>query len=1097
MAVRKRAGGQDPRCSRCGAALRPKDRFCPSCGAPREIAPAPGQVSASLQVGGQPEGSLAEQRKVVTILFADLTGSTPLAERLDPEELRGILGSYFNALAKQIQRYEGTIDKYIGDAVMAVFGAPVSHEDDAERAISAALAMQGAIAKLNDDLDAKHGVRLALRIGINTGEVVGLLGGDVQAAYTVVGDAVNTAQRFEAAATPGQILASEPTRQLAIHSFEFARVEPLVLKGKSHPVNAYRVVARRYEEIAPEATAFVGRSGEIERLRGAVISAVLGHGGAYHVSGEAGVGKSRLVGELRAGLAAGIDQLTARCASFERNSPYALVADLIRGTFRIRDADDQPTARRAVISGLETLAGAAEEVHVGLLLSVLGYPEELSFEPDKKRQILLHLLGRMLRGQSERAPFVITAEDLHWVDDASIAVLGDLVAEIRNLPALLITTSRPEWTPPWTAVELPLEALGESEAQAFIEASFGVAAEADLLASILARTGGNPFFIEEVVRALKASDLLVERTGRVGLRADGQMGVPATIQEVLEARLDGLHPDAKATLSPAAVIGRSFWYRLLERVARRPSLPEDIGLLEDEELVSVQATSPELTYVFRQPLVQEVAYQMQLLATRRETHGRIAEAIEAMYAGRLEEFTDLLAYHYARSDHAARALEWLVRAGDRARRLYANDEAMRSYREALARGGEGLWRMAALEGLGDVHAIRGELDAARERYGEALAAAPDDAPSSARLQRKTGFTYMRAADFPAAGEWQQRALATIGSRPSAEVAPIWLDIGQTAWRQGRFDDAIAACRRGIAAAEKAEMPGHAAEGLRHLGTALVLKGEREEGASHYRRALEVYGSLNDPFGVMAVRNNLGVLYRRQDRWDDALREQGAALEIARRIGDAWSIGTILTNNGEALRYQGRHADALAAYEEALRIWTQVGDAAGIALQHMNIGLLQAERGEPDIARASLLRSLELYEQLDSKRFLPELFRTLAKLDLPSGPAAASGWASRALEVAREIGARDEEALALQILGRSQAALGDMAAAIGSLEQSIGMLRQTHDRLELARSLLALADASRRDGRDPQDVRRLAQEAAELFAQLGATADRAEAEALQA
>src|SRR5438477_3412598 len=263
------------RCATCGANLRARDRFCASCGTPLDgaaIAPRrPATESASLQVSDVAAADLSEQRKVVTILFADLSGSTVLGERLDPEELRGVLASYFNELARQIRRYEGTIDKYIGDAVMAVFGAPLSHEDDAERAIRAALAMQRSIQTLNDDLERQHGVRLSLRIGINTGEVVaGLLGGDVQSAYTVVGDAVNTAQRFESVAPLNQVLVSETTRRLALHAFEFETLPPVTLKGKAEPVAAYRVIRRRDDEIEPDVSPLIGREAELATLRAAL-----------------------------------------------------------------------------------------------------------------------------------------------------------------------------------------------------------------------------------------------------------------------------------------------------------------------------------------------------------------------------------------------------------------------------------------------------------------------------------------------------------------------------------------------------------------------------------------------------------------------------------------------------------------------------------------------------------------------------------------------------------------------------------------------------------------------------------------------------------
>src|SRR4051812_47797475 len=328
MAVRqptKRAS-----CASCGAAVRAKDRFCASCGTPIAAAQGPSAPdsvtipsartsvapaaieSTSLQVPALGAAALGEQRKVVTVLFADLSGSTPLAERLDPEDLRAILAAYFNQLARQIRRYEGTIDKYIGDAVMAVFGAPLSHEDDAERAIRAALAMQESIAKLNADLERQHGVRLALRIGINTGDVVaGMLGGDVQSAYTVVGDAVNTAQRLESAAALGTVIVSETTRRLALHAFEFETLAPVMLKGKAAAVSAFRVLRRRDEEIEPEASPLVGRDVELESLREALGGALHGTGRIVHVRGDAGVGKSRLVSEFRGGLAGGIERMSA------------------------------------------------------------------------------------------------------------------------------------------------------------------------------------------------------------------------------------------------------------------------------------------------------------------------------------------------------------------------------------------------------------------------------------------------------------------------------------------------------------------------------------------------------------------------------------------------------------------------------------------------------------------------------------------------------------------------------------------------------------------------------------------------------------------
>src|SRR5438309_3958000 len=1052
----------DPRrrCANCGSSLRARDRFCSSCGTPLETAvtraASPGTESASLQVTGVAPGAPREQRKVVTILFADLSGSTPLGEKLDPEDLRGILASYFNELARQIRRYEGTIDKYIGDAVMAVFGAPISHEDDAERAINAALAMRRSIAHLNDDLLRLHGVRLSLRIGINTGEVVaGLLAGDVQTAYTVVGDAVNTAQRYEAAAPRDEILVSAMTRRLAVRSFEFEPTPPLTHKGKPEPVVAYRVLRRRYEEIAPEATPFVGRVAEMLVLRRAMTDAVEGRGQLVSIVGEAGAGKSRVVGELRANLPAGVDRITVRCASFESNTPYALIADFVRGAFAIHAADDEPTARVAIANGFVALGRPLDESQLVILLELLGYGLRSTLDPEVKRRVLVTLLRSLLSLAGRRAPFVLTAEDLHWVDSASLQVLTELAATVPALPCLLITTSRPGWVQPWAAEELVLRPLEGVDARDLVEAVFELPVDDALAEAILARTAGNPFFVEEVIREMQETDLVLERSGRFSLRPDAAVRVPETIQEVVEARLDRLELPTRRTLNTGAVCGRTFWVRVLERLLPDVQTQPQLALLEGEGLVILRSVSPEVTYGFRQFLIQEVAYETQLLAERRQIHAAVGAAVEALYQGRLEEFVDFLAYHYERSDDHERACRYLLKAGARAQRLFANDEALRSYDTALRLAVDEATRAGALEGLADVRTTIGDLVRARDAYRQAHDLLTD-VLATARLERKIGFTFQREGDYPTALTWLERAQRTVGATVHAEAAAIWIELAHVAWRQGRYDDAVTAGEKGVAGAGAADAPQLLAEGYKHLGTAHVLKGDHATGIELYRRSLSIYESLNDLQGLMNVHNNIGIVLRRQSRWDEALAEQQGAQDLARRIGDVWGIGMALANMSETLRNRRDYNGAIAAAEEALRAWVQVGNAVGVATVHMNLGILRFEHGDLDEARESLHLALAEWAKLDSRLFLPELYRTLAKVELPHGGGTALAWAERSLAVAREIKARDEEGIALQVLGTVHHALGDTDKAIALLTESVGILRPANNRLELARSLCALA-----------------------------------------
>jgi predicted ATPase/class 3 adenylate cyclase len=1045
------------RCAQCGNALRARDKFCPSCGTPLEGAPLrPTRStvnSASLQVAHIARAALGEQRKVVTILFADLSGSTVLGERLDPEELRGVLTSYFNELSRQIQRYEGTIDKYVGDAVMAVFGAPISHEDDAERAINAALAMQQSIGHLNEDLDRRHHVRLSLRIGINTGQVVaGLLAGDVQSAYTVVGDAVNTAQRFEAAAPLGEILVSADTRRLAIHSFEFEQTAPLTLKGKAERVVGYRVLRRRYEEIAPEATQFIGRTAEIDHLRRAITDAVLGRGRVVNIIGEAGVGKSRLVGELRANLVSGIDRMTVRCASFETNTPYALLSDFIRGAFSFHAADDEATARAAITNGFAALGEALDEADVTLLLDVLGYSVNSPLDPEVKRRILVKLMTRLLQLAGDRAPFVLTAEDLHWVDRASLRVLEELVANIPSLPCLFITTTRPGWTPPWKSESITVRPLDAKTARELIEAVFEVPVDDDLAEAILVRTSGNPFFIEEVVRDLKQSNLLVEHTGRVGLVPGATAPVPATVQEVIEARLDRLGAKPRRALNAGAICGRTFWVRVLERLLPDLALRPHLATLERENFIDLRTTAPEITYGFRQILIQEVAYQNQLQVERRRSHGAVASAIEALYGDRLEEFIDLLAYHYSRSNDATKAVDYLMRAGVRAQRLYANEEALTFYRAALewveerkAPGDVG----GILERMADVEIVIAKFDDALVSLGRAQEHASSSGPVAARLKRKIGTALLLKGAYGEAIAALEDARTALGTTVDIEGARIGVRMGEVLSRSGNYARAREELERAVAEAEVHKAEDVAAEGLHYLGGVLGYSGDLRGATNLYRRCLEIYERLENINGAARVYMNLGGLYRRLGRFDEALAQHHAALALAERMGNRWLVALCHANIGEVYKTRGDLAATIASKERALKILTVIGSESEAAQLLMEVGFARVRQGEIATGRAELLEAESRLLAIGSLRHVPELYRALAYAALADGDLiAAERAAGHSLDYACRGKARQEEAITQRTLGEIALARGDVSEARSLLETSRDRLRELGEVAEL-------------------------------------------------
>jgi class 3 adenylate cyclase/tetratricopeptide (TPR) repeat protein len=1000
---------------------------------------------------------LSENRRLVTILFADLSGSTSLAERLDAEDLREFLTSYFATLSGQIQRYGGTVDKYIGDAVMAVFGAPVAHEDDPERAINAALAILAAFGHLNDDLQNRYDVRSGLRIGINTGEVVaGLLSGGIEGAYTVVGDTVNTAQRFEAAAPPGGILVSAPTWRLTRQAFEFEPLAPLELRGKAEPQPAYRVIRRRFAEIDVATTPLIGRDSELGQLEAAMADARSGKGRLLHVVGEAGVGKSRLVREFRAGLESRFAQVVARCASFEVDTPYALVGRVLRSVLQIAPGVGEAVARSSIEQLLHTIQGSVDARDTELLLDVLGYGERSTFDPQSKQRVLLGLMRRVLIRHVAEEPMLLVAEDLHWSDSASTAVLTDLSGEIPSSYCMLISTSRPGWDAPWHADRIDVRALPEVGARTVVELAFGQAVDDNLAQTVLARTAGNPFFIEEVVRGLFESDALEERSGVLTVASGRSVRVPATIQEVVGAHLDRLPPSAKRVLQPAAVHGRTFWEDVVERVVGNSSVEGHLATLMHESLIVRQPEQVERTYAFRHALIQEVAYQRQLQSQRRAYHGAIGTALEVLYPDRLDELIGELAFHFGRSDDQAKAVSWLVRAGDRARGLFANQEALGYFSSALERAADGdgeLDTAAILERIGDVQHLVGLYDDAISTFHDAVTRVM--APTRvtlARFQRKIGTALRIKGVYAEAEAAFAEALRLIGDYPDPESATIRLQIGQLYWRRGEYSKAEKTLAQAVAIASQVGNEVVLAEGLKQLGNIPLHTGEPRESLAYFRRSQAIYEQLEDIAGIGAIRMNLGTAYGMMGQWDECLAELSASLELHTRIGDRWHIGLVYNNMGEAYRERGDLSEAIAAFQQAFSIYSEIGDAAHAALTLLGMGMARVDSGQVQAGRADLLQAETQFSALDRTMYMPDIYRFLASAELAMGNLTeAERQAARSIDFARQAQARHQEAMTQRVMGEIALARGRVADARELLEASRRTLVEVGEAGELTRT----------------------------------------------
>ena len=742
-------------CRGCGARVESDFRFCPDCGLQlgaelHDATPPPAEDSlARLSRRSLPEelahkiraaGVIEGERKQVTVLFCDLSGSTAIAERLDPEDYHDLLDRYLELAFQEIYRYEGIVNQLAGDGIMALFGAPIAHEDAPQRAIWAALGIVEALTRFNQQLRTERGFELQARIGVNTGPVVvGTVGNDLKMDYTAIGDTTNLAARLEALAEPGTILISEATARLARGFFRLQALGPLTVKGKREPVAAYAVLGAT-DAVTPMAVAaergltpLVGRDEELAQLDGCYRRLVGGRAQVVAVVGEAGSGKSRLLYEFRRRLAADpVMFVEARCASLGQAVPYFPFVAMFRQHFEATVPAIASAARQVETSGDERL--------FPLISQLLSLPvEELRrLPPDEVKRQSFDAVARLFLQKSEQAPLVMLIEDLHWIDEPSRELLETLVARLANAPVMVVTTQRPDERATWRAraafTQIVLRPLSDDDARAIIRAVAGAPLPVELERRVVARAEGSPFFAEEITRALVEEGYLARDDGHCRItRPAEEIPVPGSIQEVIAARLDRLRPNAKRVIQVAAVLGRQFGREQLAPLLEGEAIDvaQELAELEARGLMHRKSLSSADEYRFGESLTQEVAYESLLLKQRRQLHERIGALLETIPGKPNAERSALLAHHFARSENRPKALEALLHAARDAEELPSYRAAVDFYHQAwevaeaaLAEDGDDRYRRAALDaasGLCRVTVIYGLPDSAEAERAAARA----------------------------------------------------------------------------------------------------------------------------------------------------------------------------------------------------------------------------------------------------------------------------------------------------------------------------------------------------------------------------------------
>ena len=678
-------------CSRCGVDVLPEDRFCGACGQKLYVA------AVSEKVIPSHEG----ERKHATVLFSDLSGYTAMTERLDPEDVKAMMSRIFGEIEQVVTKYEGLVERFFGDEAMVLFGVPKAHEEDPVRAVRAAIEIQDTVERISPEYEVRVGQPLAMHMGISTGLVIT---GDEyigKGRHGLTGDTVNLAARLTKLAQPGEILVGPDTYSQAEGYFTFESIKPTEVKGKEEPVRIYRVLSPKKEptkvhRIHGVRAELIGRNQEMSRLAEAVQRLREGESSIVSICGDAGTGKSRLVEEFKATL--NLEQMQWReghAYAFAQNIPFFPMIDMMNRTWEIEEGDPPQTVKEKVKSNIENLLGKGKDVvpYVGSLYA-LNYPEIEGVDPEFWRNQLYKAIQQILSAIAQRAPTVICLEDLHWADPSSLDLLRFILSEFTH-PALFLFVYRPHFnlffadqtsTPDQSLQEIRIGDLSPSEAQDMTLSLLKTKTiPAELQSFVQERVEGNPFYLEEVINSLIETETLVRDNGNWKLtRSIRESGISPTIHGVISGRLDRLEKETKRILQEASVIGRAFLYEILKGVTDlKEHIDHSLSGLERLDLIRIKTLQPELEYIFKHALTQKVVYEGLLKKQRREIHERIGLVMEKMFNDRLPEFCESLAFHFKQGLSTLKAVDFLMKSGEKNLKRYALKESDQYFQDAF------------------------------------------------------------------------------------------------------------------------------------------------------------------------------------------------------------------------------------------------------------------------------------------------------------------------------------------------------------------------------------------------------------------------------
>jgi class 3 adenylate cyclase/tetratricopeptide (TPR) repeat protein len=1104
-------------CGSCGAALgrvcpvcgqrNPADgRFCTSCGealaagagaalGTRE-AFMPPALADKLRAGSV---SIEGERKLITVLFADVAGYTAMSEQLDPEEMRALMQRAFGSMLDAIHRFEGTVAQLQGDGLLALFGAPIAHEDHAIRAIRAGLAVHEGLTALRAEL-AMREIDFRVRVGVHSGLVVfGRIGTDLEFTFQAVGDTVNTASRVQGLAEPGTVVMSEATHRLAAGYFVFDDLGSHTVKNKAEPVHVFRAIRATGSRSRVDISAqhglgpYVGRTDELETLARLFDQADAGDGQVVFLSGEAGLGKSRLVHEFRERL---IDRdhlwLLGRCISYGADIPYGPIVDLLRSAADIEETDAEEVMDAKLTTKVEALGAAA--VHLPYLRFLLSLdprdPAVLDEDPMLRKPRVFEAFRDVVLASAIDRPAVLVIEDLHWVDQASTELVSFVLESVPDHRIVVVLTHRPEWVHPFGQrafhTSLALAPLSEEDTSGVARGTTGQRTLPAELQTLIYRTAeGNPFFIEEVTKSLLETGALVADGAGYALgRPIEQIEVPDTVQGVIMARLDRLDEEPRQALQTASVIGREFTSRLLERTAGAGTSDEALRQLKSVQLIFERSLYPELVFMFKHALTHEVAYGSMLLERRRSLHSAVAEAIRELYADRPAEVVEMLAHHFERAERWSDAVPYLVASADKAMAGFALPEAIAYAGRALVAldrsgdGGDRSLRAHLHHVQGQCHELRNDWGPAIDSY-RAMAEAAEEAGDETTLGyglALVSFAQIYAHELAAGAETAQRARSIALETGDADLVALTLvSILFNRVVSGDLEEPYTQIDELESASRDATDPFVRIFGLDLSGEMHHMRSHEADAAVLLDEALRLAEEAQIAQVLQWVYFDVALAMTALGRYDDALDAARKNVALCDRVGDKgfWlcraenTLGRIFIEicDFERGAYHNR-----IAIERGLAF----GDRETLRNAQLNLGDCLLGSGDTAAARG-------LFEELDAAfaadtdpgewmkwRYTMHLWIGLSQTWLALGePERALPFAARCLERAEETGTKRYVTKALRARARATSAAGRHDEALEDLTRALAVAEEIGGPEPVWQALAARADVSHAAGRSEE------------------------------